>query len=181
MPDFHFGKVDHYKKSTSNLNDVIDIQFPSELKSEAQKELSIKNELLFFVVDDNPMFMQLMNTYLSKFEVPSFQNNVVKIKNYATGRSCIKDLNLRPDIIFLNHEINKELPNALTGSEIIEAVMNANTNQKVISMNDVAENLRNTYVENGLCDYLIYNEDGVKKMNTLIEESLLQAKNFLID
>ncbi|MDX1629274.1 MAG: hypothetical protein R3345_11280, partial [Fulvivirga sp.] len=146
MPRFSLSKVDRYRSERNKSEkDIIDIKFPTELKPQ---------ELLVFIADDDPYFLQILNTHFSKLTLEvedkfySFD-----VKNFATGKSCIKALKDNPDLIFLNFYINKELGNAMSGRETLDAILDANPNQKVIILNDLSEGLRGAFVENGLRDY----------------------------
>ncbi|MBL6447032.1 response regulator [Fulvivirga sp. 29W222] len=171
MPRFSLSKVDDYRNTRSLQNDIIRIKFPSELA--AAKEVK-KEELLVFVVDDDPHFLQILNTHFSKLEIKSDTDNLYKFKvrNFATGRSCIENLSLNPDLILLNFYINKGLPNALTGQETLEKITNTNPNQKVLILNDIDVNLRDAFVENGLRDYIIKDNEALMELNRLVIDIL---------
>ncbi|UII33193.1 response regulator [Fulvivirga ulvae] len=171
MPRFSLSKVDNYRNTRSPQNDIIRIKFPSELvdTKEVQKE-----ELLVFVVDDDPHFLQILNTHFNKLEIKSEADNLYKFKvrNFATGRSCLENLPLNPDLILLNFYINKGLPNALTGQETLEKISEANPNQKVLILNDIDINLRDAFVENGLRDYIIKDNEALMELNRLVIDIL---------
>ncbi|MEP2771382.1 MAG: response regulator [Fulvivirga sp.] len=165
MPLFSLSKVDKYRNQRSKSDeDIIDIKFPVELKP---------IELLVFVVEDDPVFLQILNTHLSKLtlEVGEVKYRF-KVKNYATGNSCIKALENNPDLIFLNFYINKGICNALTGRETLNKILQINPNQKVVILNDLEEKMRGAFVENGLRDYIIQDERGLIALNNSIKEIL---------
>lgn len=171
MSIFKLSKIDRFRQSQSSQNEeIIDIKFPSELKSRTIETTS-KNDLLIFVVDDDPVFMQLVNTHLSKLVLESDEGcRKIMVKNYATGRSCINDLGLKPDIIFLNYHINNKLPNALRGSEIMDKIIDTNPNQKVVILNDLKTTIRHAFIEEGLRDYIINDPGAIKELDNIITE-----------
>ena len=171
MPRFSLSKVDDYRNTRSPQNDIIRIKFPSELV--ASKEVK-KEELLVFVVDDDPHFLQILNTHFNKLEIKSDADNLYKFKvrNFATGRSCLENLSLNPDLVLLNFYINKGLPNALTGQETLEKISEVNPNQKVLILNDIDINLRDAFVENGLRDYIIKDNEALMELNKLVIDIL---------
>lgn len=178
MSAFRFSKIDRFRQSAnSNNEEIIDIKFPSELGSRvidtSQKKDVHHDDLLIFVVDDDPVFMQLVNTHFSKLvmESPKGLRKIV-VKNYATGGSCINDLGLKPDIIFLNYFINNKLPNALRGSEIMDKIIDTNPNQKVVILNDLKTSIRHAFVEEGLRDYIIDDPSAVNELDNIIHELL---------
>lgn len=168
MPRFSLSKVDDYRNTRSPQNDIIRIKFPSELVD--IREADKKEELLVFVVDDDPHFLQILNTHFSKLELKSEVDSIFKFKvrNFATGKSCIENLSLNPDLILLNFYINKGLPNALTGQETLDKISETNPNQKVLILNDIDVNLRDAFVENGLRDYIIKDNEALMELNRLV-------------
>ncbi len=165
MPLFSLSKVDKYRNQRSKSDeDIIDIKFPAELKP---------LELLVYVVEDDPTFLQILNTHLSKLtlEVGEIKYRF-KVKNYATGNSCINALEHNPDLIFLNFYINKGIANALTGRETLNKILQINPNQKVVILNELEEKMRGAFVEKGLRDYIIQDERGLIELNNSIKEIL---------
>ncbi len=173
MPLFSFSKIDRYRQAQeARSKDIIDIKFPSEL-SEDDQQIEAK-ELLVFIVDDDPNFMQILNTHFSKLTL-KIQNGdefKFKVKNFATGKSCLEGLTLKPDLIFLNYYINKGLPNALTGKETLDQIIAINPNQKVIILDDLNEKLRGAFIENGLRDYIIQDSDALENLNNSLIDIL---------
>lgn len=175
MSPFAFSKVEKYRFESRLTEDVVDIRFPSELKEERLKKSTTERELLVFIVEDDPFFLQILNTHLSKLQLHVKGTRFTfKVKNFATGRSCLKNLNLSPDLIFLNFYINDGLHNSLTGREILDQIIGINPNQKVLILNELEEKLRGAFVEDGLRDYIIKDEEGLIELNCSIAEILDQ-------
>ena len=172
MPFFSFSKVDKYRNSKSSLQeDVIDLDFPNEVVKPSEPS---NHELLIFVVDDDPFYMQILNTHFSKLRLTTGQGveYSFRVRNFATGSSCIESLNLNPDVILLDYNINKDCRNALGGRQTLDQIININPNQKVMILNELNENLRGAFVENGLRDYIIKDEEAVSELNRLLKEVL---------
>ena len=171
MPRFSLSKVDDYRNTRSPQNDIIRIKFHSELVADKQVK---REELLVFVVDDDPHFRQILNTHFNKLEIKSDADNLYKFKvrNFATGRSCLENLSLNPDLVLLNFYINKGMPNALSGQETLEKISEVNPNQKVLILNDIDINLRDAFVENGLRDYIIKDNEALMELNKLVIDIL---------
>lgn len=165
MSPFSLSKVDkYYHKQTKSYKDIIDIKFPGELAPE---------ELLIFVADDDPHFLQILNTHFSKLVLESNDKLYkFKVKNFATGKSLLEALKQNPALIFLNYYINKDMPNAISGREILNQIIHINPNQKVLILNDLEEKLRGAFVENGLRDFIMKEEAGLKALNESILELL---------
>ncbi|ELR69139.1 hypothetical protein C900_05419 [Fulvivirga imtechensis AK7] len=175
MPRFSLSKVDEYRNTQQATGDIIHIKFPSEL--EDSNTAPRQEELLVFVVDDDPFFLQIINTHFSKLELRSNSSGEAfkfKVKNFATGKSCLDNLHLNPDLILLNFFINNGLPNAISGKDTLDNIIEANPNQKVLILNDINVNLRNAFVENGLRDYIIQDKEALEELTRLIINILNQ-------
>ena len=94
------------------------------------------------------------------------------MRNFATGASCIEALHFNPDVILLDYSINKNCRNALGGRQTLDKIIDINPNQKVLILNDLNENLRGAFIENGLRDYIIQDEEAVSELNGLLKEVL---------
>lgn len=167
MPRFSLSKVDSYRITQSRQDDIINIKFPSEIQEE---KTSKKEDLLVFIVDDDPHFLQILNTHFSKLELQTEKEKSYKfiVKNFTTGKSCLQNLSLNPDLIILNFYINKGLPDALKGKEILHEISHINPNQKTLILNDIDINLREAFVENGLRDYIIKDNEALMELNRLV-------------
>lgn len=165
MSRFSLSKVDRYRNQRSKSDeDIIELKFPAELKTD---------ELLIFIVEDDPSFLQILNTHFSKLVLGIADKNYqFKVKNFATGQSCINEMKLNPDLIFLNYYVNQGIPNALSGRDTLDEIINLNPNQKVIILNELEVKLRGAFVENGLRDYIIEDEAGLNELNKTIRDIL---------
>ena len=168
MRFFPLSKINQYRKASSkDIPDVVDIKFPSELKEGDPAD----NEILVFVLDDDPDFMQALNTHLLQF---SFEKNhriyYFKVKNYATGRSCIKDLKEEPHAILMNYHINEGIKNVLTGKPLLDAVLEARPGQKIIVSNDLEGDLKGALVINGLRDEIKKDSEGLRKLERILQD-----------
>ena len=168
MPRFSFSRADRFRNTSESQVD----NHPASETTDADATAS--KELLVFIVDDDPHFLQILNTHFSKLHLNTNKNHQYhfKIRNFATGRSCIENLTLNPDLILLNFYINKGLPNALSGQETLEQISHINPNQKVLILNDIDINLREAFVENGLRDYIITDNEALTELNRLIVDIL---------
>ncbi len=175
MPPFRLSKIDSFRQySVLHSEDVVDIKFPSELASDYRAFSENKaDDILIFVVDDDPSFMQILNTHLSKISgSPLMNNRKIIVKNYATGKRCVDQLGLKPDLIFLNYTINEGIPNSLSGKETLDQLIALNANQKVLILNDLKTSCRQAFIESGLRDYIISDPSAVDELNDVILDIL---------
>lgn len=182
MSGFSLSKVDKFRQTQeTDREDLIDIKFPSEL---AKPNVTVnEKELLIFVVDDDPSFMQILNTHFSKLTLKNKEGDsfTFKVKNFATGRSCIGELDRNPDLIFLNYYINKGMPNALTGKDTLDKIIAINGNQKVLILDDLNVKLRGAFVENGLRDYIINDTSALQELNNTILDIINREASYSSD
>ena len=130
MAKFSFSKVDAFKSAANeNVKQVIDIQFPNELKKKA-------SNLLVFIADDDPNVLQALNSYFNSLEL-HYDNSTYQIivKNFATGNSCISALNENPDLVLIDYYLNKSVPGQEPGRLVIQQIHRARPEAKIFAYN----------------------------------------------
>ena len=174
MKQFTLSKIEQYRQKNRLSSEVIDIQFPNEKQEDPQPS----DDLLVFIVDDDPHFMQILNTHFSKIsQTPIVKGKPIKVKNFATGKSCLAELVSKPDLVFLNYDLNKGLPNAMSGKDTYEQILEQNANTHVVILNQLHANLRNALHEQGLRDYIISDPSAVDELNDLIMQLLSEDRS----
>lgn len=170
MP-FKLNKLKNYRKPESfRPDDLIDIKLPAELAAERQKA----TQFLIFVVDDDPYLLQALNTQLSDIQLTENSNTLdIVVRNYATGRSALKDLHLRPDLFFINPEVNLGIKNALSGSETVERLVNYNQYLPILILGQFDSNDDNLLAEPFLRDQIL-SPMGAQNQLTEILNSLVE-------
>lgn len=74
-----------------------------------------KDKYLVFIVDDEPIFLEMVKDELMenpKLEVMAFEN----------GEECIDNLHLNPDIVILDHNLDRKDANAKNGMETLDDI-----------------------------------------------------------
>jgi DNA-binding NarL/FixJ family response regulator len=75
---------------------------------------------LIFIVDDDVFFQKYIASVL-------MVNNYDNIKSFSSGELCIRNLNLSPDIIILDHDMN-----GMSGTEVMKYLKAHNIKVPVI-------------------------------------------------
>ncbi|MGD1957572.1 MAG: hypothetical protein ACFB2Y_01890 [Fulvivirga sp.] len=150
---FELNKLKNYRRSKlQDSDDLIDIKLPSELAAAKMKT----DKFRIFVVDDDPYLLQSINTQLSEIIITEHSNNLeISVSIYASGRSVLRDMHLRPDLIFLNPDVNHGIKNALTGVEIVDEIMNINSYQPIVLLGDFEGNDSNLLVDPDLRNQIL--------------------------
>ncbi|MEM9391119.1 MAG: hypothetical protein AAGA02_11630, partial [Bacteroidota bacterium] len=142
---------------------------PSELRAAKAKA----DKFLIFVVDDDPHLLQAINTQLAEIRITEHSENLeLSVSIYATGRSALRDMGLRPDVIFLNPDVNRGIKNALSGVEIVDEIMNINSYQPIVLLGDFEGNDSNLLVDPDLKSQILA-PTGAEHQLTEILQSLL--------
>ena len=116
--------------------DLIDIKLPAEIAAERK----IENEFVIFVVEDNPHVMQALNTQLSDVKLIERSHELsIIIKNFATGRSLLKQIDQNPDLIFINPDLNEGIKNALLIREVFDGILQNNHFQPIVVLGEYEE------------------------------------------
>lgn len=118
-----------------------------------------QNKYLIFLVDDNALFLKVLNKTLST----NVNYEVVPI---ASGGECIKRLNEQPDIISLDYTLTD-----MTGKEVLDEVQKRSPQSQVIivsGQNDI--NTAVNLLKQGAYDYIVKGVDTREKISIAIEK-----------
>ncbi|MFM8432774.1 MAG: response regulator [Bacteroidota bacterium] len=123
-----------------------------------------------FIVDDDPTQAMMLQDYLSKF--PSFT-----IHCYNSGEECLKNLQLAPQIIFLDYNFDLAGKDALDGIDILKEIKKQLPDTEVVmfSGQDKIEVAVNT-MKYGAFDYIVKNESAFHRSENVIFNIIKRLK-----
>ena len=75
----------------------------------------MKGKYLLFAIDDDPVYLQMIEDALSEI-------NSLRIQSFTSGEECLNNLYHVPDLIILDYYLNNADPNAKNGIEILEEI-----------------------------------------------------------
>ena len=130
--------------------------------------------LKFFIVDDDRMFLHFLGKELEKI-------GVTDVHTFRFGIDCINQIEEEPNIVLLDYNLN-----FMNGGEVLNKILRHNPNICVIvisNQNDISVAV--DIIEQGAFDYLVKDEFLSKKLSASVikyiaMDSLLkkQRKNF---
>ncbi|RZJ33962.1 MAG: response regulator [Chryseobacterium sp.] len=123
--------------------------------------METNQNLKFFIVDDDRFCASVYEQYLKN-------HNYENITYFSSGEACLEELHQKPDIIFLDHNMEE-----LNGFEILKKIKRYDPNIYVIMVSgqeniDTAVNA----LKYGAFDYLVKDVDVCEKMTETIEKIL---------
>lgn len=123
-------------------------------------------EVKIFIVDDDKMQSELLKDSLLK-------HNNYSIKVFHTGEECLKHLDEKPEIIFLDYTLSSEDKNAKNGTEILRAIKRSDSNSEVVMFTGQEKiEIAIDTLTHGAFDYIIKNESAFHRAE-------IAAKNIL--
>lgn len=131
-------------------------------------------QFLIFLVDDDPIFTKVLETQFK-------EQTHYDIKTFPSGEECLKCLVEKPDIIFLDYNLNSTNPKANNGLQILDKIKAANHNIPVvmISSQESIEVALNCIKHNAF-EYIIKSEitfiRAKKSISILFNQSKLEKK-----
>ncbi|MEL1253541.1 response regulator [Flavobacterium sp. DGU38] len=131
--------------------------------------METKTQFKFFIVDDDVFCANVYKQYLDNM-------NYNDITHYSNGNDCIKNLHLKPDIIFLDHNMED-----INGFEVLKKIKRYNPNIYVVMISG-QENIETAVdaLKYGAFDYVIKGNDVYEKMEFIITKIIAvkeQLKN----
>lgn len=125
----------------------------------------MENSVSIFLVDDD---LFSLNIYRQGLENLGYQ----KVSLFLNGTICLNNLNQKPDIIFLDHNMDD-----LTGFEVLKKIKRYDHNVFVVIVS-AQENMKIAIdaLKYGAFDYIIKGDNEIEKMQNVIErmESIKQ-------
>lgn len=80
---------------------------------------------LVFIVDDEPLYLEMLKDSLS-------EDKRLDVKAFNTGQSCLDALHLNPEIVILDHTLDKDEDSEESGMEVLEKIKSQKPDTKVI-------------------------------------------------
>jgi DNA-binding NarL/FixJ family response regulator len=126
------------------------------------------HSLSVFITDDDPMFRLAMQQ--------NIQANLGKrviLQLFKTGEEMLLQMRYKPDLIFLDYNLNSTNPTASSGLHIIKKLIVQFPEQEIYIMSAQTDfNQALAALNNGAKGYILKDADGFKKLNRIIEEAL---------
>ena len=124
--------------------------------------MNIKNKIKLFVVDDDPMYLKLLEIEFHQY--PDF-----KYETYATGEICIENLSHEPDLIILDYHLDGVDKNAMNGIQTLDKIKAINPGIPVVmlSAQDSIEVAINC-MHHKAFDYIVKNETAFIRLQKVI-------------
>jgi YesN/AraC family two-component response regulator len=137
---------------------------------EALDEIKTKNKVKIFLVDDDEVFLKLL-------EIKFFECVDFVVETFTTGELCIDNLSHNPDIIISDYHLNSIIKNAMNGLETLDKIKSINAAIPVIILSsqdqiDVAVNC----LHHNAVDYVVKNETTFLRLQKIITDILSYQK-----
>jgi DNA-binding NarL/FixJ family response regulator len=97
------------------------VKYKSVKKNPPAQTISI------FIVDDDIAYLYPLVFYLQK-------NTQYKIHCFTTGEDCIKNMDLKPNLVILDYNLNPQSPNTMNGLDVLIRIRNVSPKTKVIML-----------------------------------------------
>src|SRR6185369_10953895 len=123
-----------------------------------------------FIVDDDPTQAMMLQDYLSKY-------STFDIKVFHSGEECLKNISIKPQIVFLDYNFDKVGKDAMNGTEILKEIKAASPETEVVmfSGQDRIEVAVNT-MKYGAFDYIVKSESAFHRSENVIFNIIRKLK-----
>jgi len=123
-----------------------------------------------FIVDDDANQVTMVADHLAKFKN-------IEFKTFSSGEECLKNLSLKPQLIFLDYNFEKAGANAKNGVQVLRAIKDADPSIEVVmfSGQDRIEVAVNT-MKYGAFDYIVKNESSFHRSENAIMNIIRKFK-----
>lgn len=120
------------------------------------------NKIRIFLVDDDAVF-------LKSLEIEFLQHADFDVETFATGESCVENLQRKPDVIILDYMLNGIVENAMNGIETLDKIKKHDNNIPVVmlSSQDKIEVAINC-MHHKAYDYVVKSETAFTRLQKII-------------
>lgn len=123
-----------------------------------------------FLVDDDAVFMKNLEKEL--LETADFE-----ILNFSTGELCLENINLNPDVVILDYELNAVNLDAMNGIDILDDILAFNPSIPVIMLSSQDEiNVAVNCMHHDAFDYVVKSETSFLRLK-MIMTAIFQLKS----
>ncbi|QQS27471.1 MAG: response regulator [Sphingobacteriales bacterium] len=125
-----------------------------------------------FLVDDDIKTLIMLKNHLEKRIGHNITVNV-----FAYGENCLDRLDEEPDIIVLDYFLNAIKEDALSGTDILNQIVEQRPQARVVMMSgqeDMETALES--IRNGAYDYIIKNEKAMQRLELLVNKIILEIE-----
>jgi two-component system, OmpR family, response regulator len=125
-------------------------------------------EKLIFIVDDDKVILNLLEYTFRSLEG-------YEVKTFFSGEECLKNLDLKPDIIVLDHIFSLCGQNNMTGLDMLKELRKTDQKTPVIVLSSQDDNtLVKEFILNGAIKYITKKDYFI---DTLIESVIKVISN----
>jgi two-component system, OmpR family, response regulator len=123
-----------------------------------------------FIVDDDPAQSMMLQDYLSKYS--TFTTHI-----YNSGEECLKNMSLKPQIVFLDYNFDKVGALAMNGIDILKEIKRESPDTEVVMVSgqDKIEVAVNT-MKYGAFDYIVKGESAFYRAENTIFNIIRRLK-----
>jgi DNA-binding NtrC family response regulator len=116
-----------------------------------------------FIIDDDVTNSDLLKKYLSD----KFRFNII---SFTSGDEALRNINIPPDIVILDYNMNRISANALNGTEILKQVLHARPKTSVIIMGGQEKTeIASEVFRYGAYDYITKNPTGFMRIENALK------------
>jgi DNA-binding NtrC family response regulator len=128
--------------------------------------------LLVYIVDDDPMFIKALETYLMT-EFPG-----IRFVSFPNGEACLHELHKTPDLVLLDYRLDSEFAYAWDGLQILKRINTLSPEIRVVILSST-ESVETAMdcINNGAQEYILKND----KAFTKVKDILLEMKDELTE
>ena len=123
-----------------------------------------------FIVDDDEMQSSMLQDYLSKY-------STFNVHVFNSGEDCLKNMELNPDVVFLDYNFDKAGKGAMNGVDILKEIKAVKPATEVVmfSGQDRIEVAVNT-MKYGAFDYIVKSESAFHRAENVIFNIIKRLK-----
>lgn len=142
--------------------------------------MNTDNKIKIVVVEDDLYYNRILSKYIESLcQSGRYPGLKFQIKSYLTAEDCLRDLDRDMNIMILDYYLTREdVPNALTGEDVLQEVKKHAPDCKVIMCSSQRNLIRiSRLLDKGIYDYVDKNVNTGNRIGKLIHRIIQNDKN----
>ncbi|CAN5810709.1 hypothetical protein BH11BAC7_BH11BAC7_31420 [soil metagenome] len=132
-----------------------------------------KKTFSVFIVDDDQTYLTALGFRLMK----ESKVNGIKVFCYSSGEECLRNMDLNPSVIILDHHLATADSGAINGLEVLRRIKEVNKDVPVVIVSGQSNmDIAIEIYEEGAHSYIVKNKHALAEIEKVIEELALKNK-----
>jgi len=124
--------------------------------------LEPKRARVVFLIDDDPMQLEMLADFIK-------ERFSIKVHRFSNGEAALKQIGLKPEVVFLDFHLDGEAAGAANGIEILKKIKSELPLAQVVMLSGQDKlSIAAECIKNGAFDYIVKGETAISRLEHIL-------------